>query len=266
MDILSHTLTGVAVGTVMASFSEGGFGRKATIIGIAGLGGALPDFDAISLWSKFDQTIGQWLGLKLSGANIYFNTLWYSHHGALHSITLAFLIPLLFFLIGNLIKRRVKPQEWRKSLQKNKLLVLGFALGFTCHLLEDMPTPHCVWGGVRFFFPSPQYMGGFGKIWWWNNYDLFLIIVTVIVLNLLLLAVIRFLGQKTKWLTSSIFLIGVSLFLYQINSRSFDFNYRGFTSKHGEYERKSMDIQREILGEELYSWMEKLDNCIPLNF
>jgi hypothetical protein len=56
------------------------------VIGFSGLGGALPDFDAISLWSGFDKTFGKLFNLSNSGEVIYFSKFWYSHHGFLHSI------------------------------------------------------------------------------------------------------------------------------------------------------------------------------------
>ena len=52
------TLTGVAVGTVIATVSGTSWKHKSLIVFFGGLGGALPDFDAISLWSRFDATIG----------------------------------------------------------------------------------------------------------------------------------------------------------------------------------------------------------------
>jgi len=50
MDIISHTLTGVAVGTVVATYSDQSWRSKTLIILTGGFGGALPDLDAVSLW------------------------------------------------------------------------------------------------------------------------------------------------------------------------------------------------------------------------
>ena len=67
MDILTHTLSGVAIGTVVSSFSNRGILDKVTIVLISGFAGALPDFDAISLWSGFDSTIGSFFNLPIGG-------------------------------------------------------------------------------------------------------------------------------------------------------------------------------------------------------
>lgn len=64
---------------------------------------------------------------------------------------------------------------------------LDFFLAGTFHLLEDMPTPDNIWGGVRIFFPFEVYIGGWNYIWWWNNYDLFLIILLTAILAIILL-------------------------------------------------------------------------------
>ncbi len=268
MDILSHTLTGVAVGTVVSSFSKKGFKRKLLIILVSGFGGALPDFDAFSLWSKFDATVGQFLGLSHSGAYIYFGKLWYSHHGALHSVTLGVLLPLLFCPLVFGIKKVKNKQltSLGSFFNGNLLLIIGFSLGFCLHLLEDTPTPHCVWGGVRLLFPSEVYIGGFGKIWWWNNYDIFLLIVAVILLNALLHLLNNWFTIRIKVATISVFIFGLILSLYQVNTRGFDFNYVGHTSDYNNYEQKSKDIQKDILGETLYGFMVDFDNSIGLNF
>lgn len=70
VDILSHTLSGLAIGTVVASFGKG-FRQKSLILLTASLGAALPDLDAISMWPGFDRSIGSWFGLPLSGPEIY---------------------------------------------------------------------------------------------------------------------------------------------------------------------------------------------------
>ena len=107
MDILTHTLSGVAIGTVITSFSNNGFRKKTGIILCAGFGAALPDFDAISLWSGFDSTIGKLFGL-ISGKEIYFSKLWYSHHAFMHSIFASLIFAMLFLLFLYLFKSKFK--------------------------------------------------------------------------------------------------------------------------------------------------------------
>jgi len=129
-----------------------------------------------------------------------------------------------------------------------------------------MPTPASVWGGVNFFFPSSAYVGGFGKIWWWNNYDLVLIIVGVILLNLFINVFAK--KHYRKKIVASIvtFTLGLTLFLFQINTRPVDFAYTGHTSKYNNLEVASKEIQKNILGDKLYKIMVNIDNKIPLNF
>ena len=265
MDIISHTLTGVAVGTVFSTISNDSWKNKGLIVLTGGLGGALPDIDAISLWSKFDSTIGLFLGLRNSGREIYFGKFWYSHHAAFHSL-LAPIILIQTSIIFNAIRRKTlgfsKNMEYVK---KRKFLFLAFFFGFLLHLFEDMPTPASVWGGVNFFYPSSSYIGGFGNIWWWNNYDLVLIIFSVIVLNLLINMIPKY--HDIKICTSvTVFLLGLSLFLFQISTRKVDFSYSGHTSDYAKFESQSKLIQKEILGEKLFKIMTEIDNKIPLNF
>ena len=96
MDILTHALSGIAVGSVLVTCSKKGLSDKIFVISLSCFGGVLPDFDALSLWSGFDQTFGSWFGLAHSGKEIYFSKFWYSHHGLLHSSFAAFFV--MFFI------------------------------------------------------------------------------------------------------------------------------------------------------------------------
>lgn len=268
MDILSHTLSGTAAGTVVAAHSKGGFKTKAAIILFGTLGGALPDIDAISYWSKFDATFGRLFGLEHSGRVIYGAKFWYSHHAALHSITAALGLPLLFlFLKSTWLSFKAKNlSPFPAQFKRSALSVAAFALGFCMHLLEDMPTPASVWGGVNLFWPSTTYIGGFGKIWWWNNYDVFLLIVAIIPINLVLHLLHNWFKFRLPMVTKIVFATAAGLILYQMNTRPVDFSYTGNTHKYGEFESESKAIQKEVLGPKLYHWMEAFDNAVPLNF
>ncbi len=266
MDIISHTLTGIAVGTVFATISNGSFKKKGLIILTGGLGGALPDFDAISLWSNFDITIGEWLNLQHSGKDIYFGKLWYSHHAAMHSIMAPLALILFSILMSFAIRRKLKFTEIKKLMVSRRFSLLSFFFGFLLHLFEDMPTPASDWGGVNLFFPSSGYVGGFGNIWWWNNYDLVLIILGTIVLNLILNVLPkRFYAFKVRS-SLAVFLIALFAFIYQIKTRPIDFSYTGHTKEYHEFEIQSKLIQKEILGDQLFEIMNDIDNKIPLNF
>lgn len=269
MDILTHTLSGLAVGTVVASFSNRGFGHKLTIILIAGFAGALPDIDAISLWSGFDSAFGTLFNLSNSGREIYSSKLWYAHHAFFHSIFAGILFALLIGLVVYLVNSKFKSLKFSlfvSSLSRHKLVLIGFVLGFLVHLIEDMPTPSSSWGGVNFFWPSKSYMGGSGDIWWWNNYDIFLIVFAVFIINLLLLIIKRFVGSHLRSLATTIFLIGFVWAVFQIKTRDYDFAYVGHANSYQEYEAKSKEIQQEILGENVYQIMLRFDNNLGIYF
>lgn len=255
MDILSHTLTGVAVSTVVISFSSGSIKTRVMIILCGTLGGALPDIDTFSYWSGFDTYIGNPLGLAISGREIYYGKFWFSHHGMMHSLFMAFLLPVIHFVITGLFK----PKQLYRYFGKHKLKITAFVLAYSLHLVQDMITPSSSWGGVRLLFPITEYFGGYGKIWWWNNYDLTLIIVTTILLN----STVLLLRYKSKVITPILFTLGLLLFSYQVYTR--DSNFRG-RSQYSIHELKSKQIQKNILGLSLYNNMERFDNSIPINF
>lgn len=265
MDIISHTLTGVALSTTLLPFSRSKLKSKLAIVIAGGTGGLLPDIDAISLWSKFDGTIGMFLHLSYSGKEIYFSKLWYSHHGFLHSIAAGLLLTILIGLVISFRSGKISYKQIVSS--QTKLLVLcSLLLGFVFHLLEDMLTPSSVWGGVRLFWPSSVYIGGTGQIWWWNNYDIFLIICSVLLINLMIVFLPIVKGKTWFYLPAVIFVLGFMLSVKQIKTRSVDFSYTGFTRQFTEYEKKSKEVQKEILGKRIYELMNGLDNKIPFNF
>lgn len=269
MDILTHTLSGIAIGTVLSSFTNSGFKEKLKIILISGFAGMLPDFDAISLWSGFDSTIGDLFNLSYSGKEIYSGKLWYSHHAFLHSLLAGILITGLIGLLFSIIDNKSLNLRFFKivdSMRKNGLILIGFLLGFLIHLIEDMPTPASSWGGVNLFWPSKSYIGGSGNIWWWNNYDIFLIVICVIFLNLTLILIKRYVKIDIRKITVAVFFIGFIVAFVQIKTRNFDFAYSGHTNRYQEFENKSKQIQKEILGDKLYGVMKKFDNNLKIYF
>jgi len=95
MDIVTHTVTGALVGSCLAGSAGKGWKEKTGIIIAGTLGGMLPDVDAVSMWSRFDRTLGSWFGLEQPGRVIYSGKWWYSHHGFMHSLLAACLFSLL---------------------------------------------------------------------------------------------------------------------------------------------------------------------------
>lgn len=269
MDILTHTFSGMAVGTVLSSYSKRGFADRIKIILIAGFAAVLPDLDAISLWTGFDDTLGNFFNLSVSGKKIYSARLWYSHHGFMHSLVAGILFTGLLGLFSYLIQSRLKNLGFTqliKSFKHQRLLLLAFILGFIVHLLEDMPTPASTWSGVNFFWPINSYIGGSGNIWWWNNYDIFLIVLSVLLINSILLIFKRLGSFKLFSLTLGVFAIGLLMALIQIKTRSCDFAYAGHTSRYHEFESKSKEIQKEILGKRIYILMEGFDKKLKIHF
>lgn len=260
MDILTHTLSGMAVGTVMASYSSRSWKHKLAIVSFAGLGGALPDIDAISMSSRFDGTLGKLFQLEHTGRVIYSAKFWYSHHAFMHSLLAALLFAILIGAAFWFVRRKHTSLPRTFSLQK--FLLLGFVAGFVIHLLQDMITPASSWGGVRLFFPAEVYIGGTGDIWWWNNYNLFLTVVAVLAVNSILLFIPQNKKRKIWRASTTLFLIGSVCFFVQLKSIDYDFN----SGQYADCEQKSKDIQREILGESIYKNMEKLDNSLKIHF
>ncbi|MDR3238181.1 MAG: metal-dependent hydrolase [Spirochaetia bacterium] len=261
MDIFSHTTAGLAAGALAAGMPRGAsFALKLRIL-IAGLlGGAFPDIDALSLWKGFDAAIGRGLGLA-PGRAIYHGKLWYSHHGFFHSIAAVALfacIAALLFNTAGLIRER------RGFRGKFLAVFAAFAMGGFAHLLCDCITPASVWGGIRIFFPAEVYAGGWGYVWWWNNYDLFLIISGSCIINLLFLFVPSLSLRRIvpAVLTSA----AVVLIAVQIHGRQFEYSYSGNSKRYFELEKRSKEEQRRVLGEKIYGLMEKLDKSINFYF
>lgn len=266
MDILSHTFSGMAIGTVAMQFCKGGFREKATVLFFSTLGGFIPDLDAISYWSGFDSTIGSFFNLSQSGSQIYHSKVWYAHHAFNHSLLAASLYSIIIYSIFILTNRTQKSID---VLRIKAPIILGFFCGFMIHVFEDMPTPEFAWGGVALFFPSINYTGGTGYIWWWNNYDLFLIIISVVFINLLISLIGKYIKRNTRNVCMLVFTLGISAYLFQMNTRPFDFQYKGFV-EHGNvwstYEKQSKNIQKEILGDYLFKIMTDFDNLLPFCF
>lgn len=269
MDILTHALSGVAIGTVIAGIAHSSIKQQIGYIAIGGFGAILPDIDAISLWSRFDASFGKLLGLAHRGKDIYSAKFWYSHHGFMHSIVACIAISILFCLLLHLIKTRFQPKELKlfpTRLFNNKYYLLSFGLGFLLHLLGDLPTPSSSWGGINIFWPSKQYLGGTGEIWWWNNYDIFLIISGIIISNLIVLLVGKLQKRNIFKLTLTIFLLGFTLTFFQIKTRPCNFAYADHTTKYDQFEQESKNVQKQILGNKLYKLMLRFDSKMRINF
>ena len=269
MDILTHIVSGFAASSVVAAFATPKSFRKKRILAAGALGGAFPDIDTISLWSKFDATIGKCFGLAHSGNEIYYGKFWYSHHAFSHSIAAAVITGLMFICLAYLY-HWIRWQEQRESLYQfynNNISVLhAFVLGCIVHVAGDLLTPASVWGGVQLFWPYADYMGGFGKIWWWNNYDIFLIILAGALLNTVLIIVSRYFYVRSGIFALLVALLVLAGVWLQASTRKTDYSYTGHTRQYQLLERKSKEEQQRILSPKVYHVMENVDNSLPFNF
>lgn len=268
MDILTHALSGTAVATCAMNYVPSTFARKFKIVLAGTIGGAFPDLDAVSMWSRFDSTFGKIFGLEYSGKVIYGSKLWYSHHAFFHSVVASVVFGVLLLLSIYPLKtfRNKDPLSFLSFSKSHLIYPLVFIFGFWAHLAGDIPTPASVWSGIDLFWPSKSYVGGYGKIWWWNNYDIFLIIVCCIILNLIVPVLFRYIRKNVRLFTASVLIVGLSLILLQVNTRQYNYAYTGNTSKYAEFEQNSKREQQRILGKRLYRYMERFDGILKFYF
>lgn len=268
MDILTHVISGTAVAACAATFVPATAVRKAKILFVGTLGGFWPDIDAVSMWSRFDSVFGQLFGLSHTGRAIYGSKFWYSHHAFFHSLLGSILFGILlmlaiYFVYKLLSKRKTTFSAFVKS---HMIYFVVFVLGYWVHLAGDLPTPASVWGGMALWWPSAEYVGGYGKIWWWNNYDIFLLILFSIIINLTIPAISKYIRRRAKVFTTLVLCITLVLITIQVNTRQYDYAYKGNTSKYAEMEKNSKKEQERILGKRIYRYMEWFDRKMPFYF
>jgi hypothetical protein len=139
------------------------------------------------------------------------------------------------------------------------------------HLLGDLPTPSLTWGGIKLFWPLSVAIGGSGHIWWWNNYDIFLIIAGCCAINMAIIILYHYWKKPfIRYFPLFIFIGSFIAIFQQIDQRNINFADTGHTKRiwerYGEYEIKSLEIQKEILGEKLYDIMTKVDQKLTFYF
>jgi inner membrane protein len=266
MDILIHTLSGTTTAAFIAALSKQPVKVKLYMVLLGAFAGAVPDIDAISLWSKFDGTVGKWLHLSHTGNQIYFGKFWYSHHGFFHSLFAAALFAYLFVLIRKSVFANM---HWFCYFKNNQTqtFFLAFFFAYVSHLIGDLPTPGAVWGGVRLFFPFEIYIGGYGTTWWWNNYDIFLSLLSATsVLTTLICIEQKLIHSDYMKLALATFLFCILACGYFATQHSISYAYSGNTSRYEFYERTSKIDQRSRLGKRVYTYMNKFDRKLPFYF
>jgi inner membrane protein len=266
MDILIHTLSGTTTAAFIATFSKANTKSKLLMVLLGGFAGALPDIDAISLWSKFDGTIGKWLHLNHSGNQIYFGKFWYSHHGFFHSLVAAAFFSFLFIFIRKILFNKEKWGAYFQASQ-TKFVFAIFFFSYISHLIGDLPTPGAVWGGIRLFFPFEAYVGGYGTTWWWNNYDVFFILALTTIAFIIMISLQERFFRKDLIVMATVFYIAcITACTYFVTHHSISFAYSGNTSRYEYYERTSKMDQYKRIGKRLYFKIEYLDKKFPFYF
>lgn len=253
MDILIHTLSGAAVATAAACLVKDNLSSRFKLVLLGSFAGALPDIDALSMWSGFDNSFGVWLNLNQSGREIYKGINWYSHHAFMHSFLASVVIPVIPILIYAIVKKQ-------KPTTTTWIHCSIFTLSFNAHLLGDLPTPGGSWNGIAYFFPSQDYIGGYGYTWWWNNYDIFILVFTCVIINMISFFVLK---RKNYFGTISL-LVTISLCFIQLGRRDFDFNSKDISSNIKS--EKSLELQRKFLGDRVFNAMQKFDESLPVHF
>lgn len=141
MDIFTHTLSGMAAATAIASTSIRSLKAKFLMTCCGAAGAMLPDLDAITRWPDFDAVIGKALGLSQTGRSIYCGQHWYSHHNFMHSLAAAALFTLAGALIGYLCcRRRSVCRSASAFILSASGFLLSFFFGYLMHLLGEKNT------------------------------------------------------------------------------------------------------------------------------
>ncbi|MDR2847945.1 MAG: metal-dependent hydrolase [Bacteroidales bacterium] len=268
MDILTHTVTGLTIGSIVVNLlpTHQPVTKSLSILLFGMLGGALPDIDAISLWSGFDAHFGRWFAH--SGKEIYSGKWWYSHHGFCHSVVAAvltgFLLSWLIYAIRRIFGREKTFRTFWRTYQRP--LFYTFLFAAFAHFLCDCVTPASTWGGVRLWWPLPFYIGGWGDVWWWNNYDIFLIVAACFLMNVLWMGVCVWLRKEAGNIPLLFALVAVVFISVQVHNRQTNYAYEGATANYQQLEEASKKEQQRILGPAVYQRMEKFDRWLPFYF
>lgn len=264
MDVVTQIIAGLLIGTVVAGFVMCRPAQRFKIVLAGGLGGIFPEVDTLSLMPWFDRTLGKWMGINQSGIDIYFGNEWFSHQAFTHSLLgllcctgAIWFLNILFYT--HVIKHA---RTWKAAGSYLAPYFIAFAGGYLLHLMLDLFTPAGPWGGIRLFFPMDVYIGGWGKLWWWNNYDIILVLFLGLMMNVLSLISIPIMDRKMKIIPSMVLalaLIGISI---QIHSRHFNFNQPGYMGR----EAASHHIQQQVLAPPVYEAMAWVDQRLPVYF
>ncbi|MDX1906617.1 MAG: metal-dependent hydrolase [Bacteroidia bacterium] len=262
MDIVNNIVAGCLGASFIASATPARPARQIKIILSGIIGGIFPDIDGLSLMTSADSWCRTLLGI--SGENLYFGHHALSHLGFFHS-----LMGLVVCTLGaGLLTSWIYFQPMRHAasfvaaFRYLLVYIVAFGLGYVLHLAGDLAGPAGIWGGVRLFFPYEAYVGGWGHLWWWNNYDIFLILAFACILNLGFMLRYRAGSRLLARVSALTVCLALILAVVQVVHRGEAFNEGSFSYRE-EYSRQ---VQQQILGPGLYHWMEELDYRLPVLF
>lgn len=264
MDTLIHILLGLATATVIGSQVACRPAQKWKILLLGIIGGVFPDIDAISLWTGFDSSIGQWFPLSHTGREIYHGHLWYSHRGFMHSLLgLLLWSTILTYLLSAFYTYILKgARHIRGAISYLWPYFAAFAAAYGMHLVADLFTPAGTWGGIRLFFPFEVYVGGWGMVWWWNNYDIFTLLLVCVAVNSAAHLFMRSGSRNLRLSTLAVWIGCMGFMGFQIHARGIDFNTDDFVAR----DYKALTFQAHHLPKPWFETLWKMDEAIPWYF
>lgn len=178
MHLNTHICAGACVGSLMALHIKGLPQKsKGIVILLFMIGSALPDIDAVSV---------------LFYHKVFYASHWFSHRGAMHSICG---LIILSALVTGCYNIAIRQQIICHFLQRFWMPFFFIVIGGGLHILADLPTPSTPWGGLLLFWPfSTVRIGGYGNIWWVNEYLMLLFAIAAFIC----LVTIYFIGKDSR--------------------------------------------------------------------
>jgi hypothetical protein len=222
-------------------------------------GALFADIDSLSVWPW-----ERWLGFPLfdpdAAAQVYASHRWYAHQAFSHSLLGMFLITLSFWVASSGLHSRLfhRAPRFGSSFAYLAPYWAGWGIGYVLHLAEDLFTPAGPWGGIALAFPSDQYIGGWGWVWWWNNYDIQLILLAAFAVHALMIFWSPVGKKGVRLFPVFVMLLASTWIGLQIHRRHYDFNRLNFTAN----EQFSHRFAQDALGENLYQAFYALDRKV----
>lgn len=236
MHLLSHFCSGFCIGSIFSLLGRQEGASSFTFPVLIGVGAVLPDLDGISVFFNH---------------SVYYGSLWYSHHGALHS--LLGMAPLSF-LLASLITRCLNRRAAGTRSRSPWLIFIPLYAGHVLHILEDLPCPAGPWGGLMTFWPLVfRRFGGWAHIWWVNEY-LMVVLLSGALGSLVLLKIMQAWPSARPKLMATL-LISINLWALFLALRFV------LVSKYTD-PLQWEEYQKALLGGPLYAFVRSWNTCI----